>query len=290
MKISVGLVFLQIISSRCFSSVATKHTENTEIMETSKNTLNLDEVEKFGKLSAEWWSPSSPLRSLHAMNSIRVPYIASTLDSSRDGKKRRILDIGCGGGFLSEGLAEHFHTLGWSDDAIEIVGLEPNSNLVQIARAHLPKHLEGKVTYLVDTIENYVTQNSNPNFDTVVMSEVIEHVDNPQEFLKYAISAAKSGGSIYLSTPGKSVFSWMTLILLMEHVLQIFPVGTHHYEKLVDLKDTLRMFRENNCEIREVRGCFYNPLLNVWHWNDSFKPVAYAVHALKSNSVEKLNP
>lgn len=135
----------------------------------------------------------------------RVPYIASTLDSSRDGKKRRILDIGCGGGFLSEGLAEHFHTLGWSDDAIEIVGLEPNSNLVQIARAHLPKHLEGKVTYLVDTIENYVTQNSNPNFDTVVMSEVIEHVDNPQEFLKYAISAAK----VFIKIVINSIFFMM---------------------------------------------------------------------------------
>ncbi|XP_035715915.1 ubiquinone biosynthesis O-methyltransferase, mitochondrial isoform X2 [Folsomia candida] len=281
MKIAMGLQILQIIVSISFSFA--NFTEPNKTLETTVSTLNPEEVEKFGKLSAEWWSPSGPLRSLHAMNSIRVPYIASTLNCLRDGRKRRILDIGSGGGFLSEGLAEHFQNLGWSDTEIEIVGLEPNSELVNIARSHLPENLKGKVNYFVDTVENYVVRNPNQNFDTVVMSEVIEHVDNPAEFLKYAVRAAKPGGSIYLSTPGKSVFSWMTLILLMEHVLRIFPVGTHNYDKLIDLNDTLAMLRENKCEIREVRGSLYNPLLNVWHWNDLFIPVAYAVHAVKSN-------
>jgi 2-polyprenyl-3-methyl-5-hydroxy-6-metoxy-1,4-benzoquinol methylase len=120
----------------------------------------------------------------------RVPFIQATIDRNIPGRKR-ILDIGCGGGFLSEGLGIQFQSLGWTDEEIEIVGMEPASDAVTVARNHLPQELKGKVSYICDTIENYVDINPSDKFDTVVMSEVIEHVDNPEAFLKYAVSVAK---------------------------------------------------------------------------------------------------
>jgi 2-polyprenyl-3-methyl-5-hydroxy-6-metoxy-1,4-benzoquinol methylase len=90
---------------------------------------------------------------------------------------------------LSKALGERFHSLGLSDEEIEIIGLEPAQENIVVARSHLPKELQGKVTYTCDTIENYVISHPTPLFDTVVMSEVIEHVDNPKEFLKYSLLA-----------------------------------------------------------------------------------------------------
>lgn len=99
--------------------------------------------------------------------------------------------MGCGGGYLSEGLARRFHDLGWKDEEIEVLGLEPSPEGVLAANAHLPSSLKGKVSYHCDVIENYVEKNPNERFDTVVMSEVIEHVDNPEEFLRHAVDATK---------------------------------------------------------------------------------------------------
>jgi len=242
------------------------------------------EVAKFNKLSEEWWSVNSQYKALRSMNGIRVPLVASTLH--KNGEKKRVLDIGCGGGLLSEGLAEHFHNLGMKDEEIEIVGIDPGNESVLVAQNHLPERLRGKVTYVCSTIEDYVATNPSAQFDTVVMSEVIEHVENPEEFLKHAISVTKPGGSIILSTPGKTFLSWLGVIILSEYVLRIVPIGTHEYKKFIAIDAMQQLFKKYECEIKDVKGAFYNPITDRWSWNNCCKSICYAIHARKRNHDE----
>jgi ubiquinone biosynthesis O-methyltransferase len=248
----------------------------------ANTTVNSTEVDKFAKLSAQWWDPkrNGGLKILHAMNSIRIPLIESTIDLKKPGRKR-ILDIGCGGGYLSEGLATRFHSLGLTDQEIEIIGMDPAEDSIAVAKAHLPPQLRNMCSYVCDSIENYVESHPFTLFDTVVMSEVIEHVDNPEEFLRMAVGVVKPGGSVIITTPGKSFFGWLSLIVCAEYIFRVLPVGTHEYKKLISISDCERMLRENACAIKDVKGMCYNPITKIFSWNDLCKIVAYAVHAVK---------
>lgn len=127
---------------------------------------------------------------MHPCTNCRVPYAEATLSRSTPGKKR-VLDVGAGCGYLTEGLAERLFELGWREDEVEIIGLEPTEEGVKAARQHLPLYLKGMVTYVCDTIENFIQTQEKASFDTVILSEVIEHVDHQDQFVEHAAALTK---------------------------------------------------------------------------------------------------
>ena len=148
------------------------------------STLNQEEVQKFQSIAADWWNPNGPAMGLHSMNMLRVPLVTDGLTKTGKTKQTdqpleglKIADIGCGGGILSEALAR----LG-----ADVVGLDPAENNIKIAKSHaeLDENIVKKVNYLNLTAEEYLEKHFESPFDAVVASEVIEHVDNPQEFVQ----------------------------------------------------------------------------------------------------------
>ena len=224
--------------------------------------LSLDpaEVEKFSKLAAEWWNPRGKFGILHVFNPVRLQYIKEQVCArfARDPFDRRpfaglrFLDIGCGGGLLSEPMAR----LG-----AEIVGVDPSDKNIQTARVHAEEQ-ELAIDYRVGTAEDLAA--ANEPFDVILNMEVIEHVTDPQAFIRVCASMLKPSGLIFVATINRTLKSFGLAIIGAEYVLGWLPKGTHQWEKFitpVELKDWLG---ENGVTVKDESGVVYNPLKDEW--------------------------
>jgi len=284
--------------SRCVSRLTggtiaggTANNFSTSQASTSHSTLNEHEVDKFSKMMSEWWDPvKGSAVGLHSMNDLRVPLVRDgliqtlrTTNHATEGRHlgpepltgTRILDVGCGGGILSEALAR----LG-----AQVVGIDATADAVKTAQAHLEKDqlLEGRVTYVNGTVEDYLDQISpEDKFDAVVASEVIEHVENPSMFVQTCSDLLMDGGSMFVTTINRTTRSYLGAILAAEYALRLLPVGTHDWNKFVTPDEVQRWMREAGCtKVRLVHGMFYLPFVNKWSWIPDTS-VNYAVHAVK---------
>lgn len=250
-----------------------------------KSTGNLDpgEVDKFQKLAQEWWDPNGPLKSLFTMNKLRVPFIRDGLNSTRGGESLnktrgkplaglKILDVGCGGGLLSEPLAR----LGAS-----VTGIDPVEESVRAALMHALQDPDfgENLTYSCTTVESLYPEWME-SFDAVVASEVIEHIPDPLLFAENCIRLVKPGGSFFVTTINKTQLSWALAIVAAEDVLRLLPRGTHEWEKFVSPEELTKIVEKNNCRVRKVHGMWFTPFLDKWDWQESTS-VNYALHAVK---------
>jgi len=244
------------------------------------STLNAKEIKKFEAIAADWWNLNGPAKGLHSMNSIRVPFVTEglakmgmTKSNSKPLEGLRIVDIGCGGGILSESLAR----LGAS-----VTGLDPCIPNIEVAKAHAAKDskLLSNLTYIPQTAEEFLEQNPNPSFDAVVASEVIEHVDNPQQFVNTCSKLVTNDGSMFFTTINRTTKSWLGAIVVAEHVLHLLPTGTHDWNKFITPDELTKMVELSECKVRSVHGMFYVPGVNVWNWFPD-SGVNYALHAIK---------
>ncbi|GAB6026696.1 Hexaprenyldihydroxybenzoate methyltransferase, mitochondrial [Chamberlinius hualienensis] len=254
----------------------------------SRTTIVNDEVQKFKQYAVDWWDPNGPVKALHTLNKIRVPFTIegvqnNPLQPSSGSKARndqfplqnyKLIDVGCGAGLFSEALAK----LG-----ADTTGLDAGEDLINVAKQHasLNPNLSENLHYVNTTVEEHVKENS-ASYDVLTCSEVIEHVNNPEFFVEQCAKLVKPGGSLIFTTINRNLLSGFVVIFLMENVFKIIPKGTHQYDMLVIPKELKRMLKSNNCDERKLQGFYLLPSLN---WKVS-SPAAlhYGIHAVKSSS------
>ena len=229
------------------------------------NTRDPAELNHFKSLSSCWWDESGPFQILHAITPLRMDFIKEKVGvyfacpeaSLKPFQGLRILDVGCGGGLLCEPLAR----LG-----ADVTGIDPLEENIAVAKDHA--HAMGlSITYLSHTAEDLPEDFS--SFDVVVASEIIEHVINPDGFLKACVKHIKPKGGMIVTTFNKTLKSYFLGILLAEYVLKWAPRGTHSWEKFIPPEDLSRKLSSLGLGKQEITGLCFSPLTNTWYLSPS---------------------
>ncbi|CAD7089477.1 unnamed protein product [Hermetia illucens] len=267
----------------------------TKDASTSANTSTVDvkDVANYNKMAQNWWDLDGFMKPLHSLNTLRVPFIrdgilatrevsADKIETSRVLEGINILEVGCGGGFLTENLAR-LHA--------NVTGIDAGKDVIRAAERHVCQQspdLLNRIQYKADTIENFAKDNLE-RYDAVVLSEVVEHVENVPKFISSAVDTLKPGGSIFITTPNRTIPMLVTGIILAENVFRIVPQGTHQWNKFITPLEMQRILESLNCTTVLLNGFFYEFWRNTWRWvpvND----FCYALQAVKrtDDSPEKV--
>ena len=226
------------------------------------NAQSLDpaEVEKFSKIAAEWWNPTGKFAVLHVFNPVRLAYIKEQVTArfARDPYLRRpfeglrFLDIGCGGGLLSEPMAR----LG-----AEITGIDPSEKNISTARVHAQEQ-DLAIDYRAMTAEALMAKGE--TFDVILNMEVIEHVADPQGFVKTCASLLRPNGLIFIATINRTLKSFGLAIVGAEYILGWLPKGTHQWEKFITPEELGGWLQANGLKEADRTGVTYNPFTGEW--------------------------
>ena len=229
--------------------------------------MNIDqqEVQKFSELAEKWWDKSGDFKPLHIINPLRANYIASKIDLSN----KKVLDVGCGGGILSEAL---------HDEGAVVTRIDAAGPGIKIAKLHAEKNSKS-ITYIESTAEDLI-QNSQDRYDVVACLEVLEHVPDPKLLVKTCIDLLRPGGKLFLSTINKNPRSWITAIVGAEYIFNILPKGTHEFDKFIKPSDLASFIRSGDAQLIESKGMFYNPLTHKANLNNDLG-VNYMMYATK---------
>ena len=222
------------------------------------NTINKQEIAKFSKISAEWWNPEGKFKPLHKFNPIRIKYIKDNIiknfklnSTIKPLKKINILDIGCGGGLLTEPMCR----LG-----ANVVGIDASQKNIDIAKFHAKKN-GLKINYLCATPEDLKIKKK---FDVILNMEIVEHVENVNFFLKKSSELLKKNGLMFIATLNKTLKSYAFAIIGAEYVLRWLPIGTHDWDKFVKPEDLIKINKENNLKLEKLDGMKFNLLTEQW--------------------------
>ena len=223
------------------------------------STVDKKEIEKFSKIAEEWWNPDGKFKPLHNFNPIRIKYIKENLsnDFNLKNKKKplnglKILDIGCGGGLLSEPMAR----LG-----AEVTGIDPLKKNIEIAKIHLKKS-KLKIKYYNFSPEKF---KSNNKFDVVLNMEIVEHVENVDFFIKQSTKFLKKKGIMFIATLNQTLKSYIFAIVGAEYILKWLPIGTHDWEKFIKPEELVKICKKNSLDLKNLDGMSYNPIINKWN-------------------------
>jgi 2-polyprenyl-6-hydroxyphenyl methylase/3-demethylubiquinone-9 3-methyltransferase len=226
----------------------------------SVSSVDAAEVERFSRHAADWWDARGPMAALHKFNPVRLAYIRDQAAArfDRDPKKLdclkglRMLDIGCGGGILSEPLAR----LG-----ADMVGADPSSDNIAAARAHA-KETDVTVDYRATTAEALAA--AKERFDVVLAMEVVEHVIDVNAFVATCAGMVKPGGLMVAATLNRTLKSFAFAIVGAEYVLRWLPRGTHQWDKFVTPVELETAIEDSGLRVTGERGVIYNPLADRW--------------------------
>jgi len=234
-----------------------------------KNQTNVDpeEIEKFAALASHWWDTSGELKTLHQLNPLRIEYISNKVNLS--GKKA--LDIGCGGGILSESLTQ----LG-----AEVTGIDLNKAAIDIAKLHTLE-TKVKVNYQVCSAEE-MAKNASDQYDLITCLEMLEHVPDPSSIIAACMKLLRPGGLLFCSTINRNPKAYLFAILGAEYVLRILPKHTHDYAKFIKPSELSQWIRDCGGNVNEIKGIQYQPFTEKFSMNDDVS-VNYILLASKPN-------
>ena len=222
------------------------------------NTINKKEIEKFSKIAEEWWNPEGKFKPLHKFNPIRISYIKENIIKTFNLENKqmplenvKILDIGCGGGLLSEPMCK----LG-----AEVVGIDASDKNIKVAKLHAEKN-SLNINYKCASPENL---DSKMKFDVILNMEIIEHVNDVDFFLKSCSKLLNKNGIMFVATLNKTLKSYIFAIVGAEYILRWLPIGTHEWEKFVKPDDLVNILKKYNLKLDSLDGMKFNLLKEKW--------------------------
>tara|TARA_B100000586_G_scaffold99587_1_gene71262 strand:- start:185 stop:907 length:723 start_codon:yes stop_codon:yes gene_type:complete len=223
------------------------------------NTINKKEIEKFSKIAAEWWNPNGKFKPLHKFNPIRIKYIKDNIIkkfnlnfSNKPLKTINILDIGCGGGLLSEPMSR----LG-----ANVVGIDASKKNIEVAKFHAKKN-KLKINYICASPEILKIQKK---FDVILSMEIVEHVEDINFFIKKSSELLKKNGLMFIATLNKTLKSYMFAIVGAEYILKWLPIGTHDWNKFIKPDELIKITKINNLKLEKLDGMNFDLLTNEWN-------------------------
>jgi 2-polyprenyl-6-hydroxyphenyl methylase / 3-demethylubiquinone-9 3-methyltransferase len=207
--------------------------------------VNPHEIEKFGALASRWWDPNGPQRPLHELNPVRLAYVQTWQPLVG----AHILDVGCGGGLLSEAMAQQ---------NAQVTGIDLSEKLIDIAQLHL---LETgvKAEYRVIAVEALAVEQAG-HYDAITCMEMLEHVPDPHAILQACFDLLKPGGRLLLSTLNRTPAAFALAIVGAEYIAQLLPKGTHDYRSFIKPSEMASSLRTIGFELQDISGLRYNPL------------------------------
>jgi len=222
------------------------------------SSVNKKEIEKFSKMADEWWDPSGKFKPLHKFNPIRIQYIKENIIGNFKLKNKKkpldkinILDIGCGGGLLSEPMTR----LG-----ANVTGIDASSKNINIAKHHAKKN-KLKINYICASPEKLKIKKK---FDVILNMEIVEHVDDINFFINSCSKLLEKNGLMFVATLNKTLKSYMFAIIGAEYVLRWLPIGTHDWEKFVKPEDLINILHKNNLKLEKLDGMNFNIIKDEW--------------------------
>ena len=222
------------------------------------SSVNKKEIEKFSRMASEWWDPKGKFKPLHKFNPIRIKYIKENIINNFKIKNKikplrgvNILDIGCGGGLLSEPMQRM---------GANVTGIDASTKNIKIAKLHAKKN-KLNINYLCTSPEKL---RINKKFDVILNMEIVEHVEDIEFFLESSSKLLKKNGIMFIATINKTLKSYMFAIVGAEYVLRWLPIGTHEWEKFVNPEDLKNILKKNDLTLNRLDGMNFNIIKDEW--------------------------
>ena len=233
------------------------------------NTENFDpaELAKFSDLAHRWWDPESEFRPLHQLNPLRLGWIETVVSL----KGQRVLDVGCGGGILTDSMARK---------GANVLGIDLASKALKVAQLHALEAQTQGVSYQEISAEALAKEQPG-SFDVVTCMEMLEHVPDPSSIVNACSTLVKPGGYVFFSTINRNIKSFLFAIVGAEYVLNLLPRGTHEYAKLIKPSELASYCRSAELSLDEIKGMQYNPL-SGHYWLNADSSVNYMFATSKS--------
>ena len=239
-------------------------------------TVNKEEIQKFSAIAEEWWNVNGKFKPLHMFNPIRIEYILETTrdhfnikDNSNESLKNlRVLDIGCGGGLMSEPITR----LGG-----KVTGIDASEKNIKVAKLHAEKN-NLTINYLNKSPENL---DDNEKYDVILNLEIVEHVEDLQLYLKSCSRLLKKNGIMFTATLNRTFTSFIKAILGAEYVLRWLPIGTHDWNKFVKPEELESLITNLNFQIKDVKGLEFKPISRKWVRSENLS-VNYIMSSIKN--------
>lgn len=234
--------------------------ENLKSHESADAPVNVDpaELAKFGALAARWWDPTSEFKPLHAINPLRLKHIDDRVGMAG----KRVIDIGCGGGILSESMA----LIG-----ADVTGIDLSEKPLKVATLHKLETLASGQTLTLDyrliSAEDIAAEQP-ASFDCIACMEMLEHVPDPASTVRACAALAKPGAWLFFSTLNRNPKSFLFAVIGAEYILNLLPKGTHEYKRFITPAELSNMAREAGLTVTEFTGMTYNPFTQVYQLND----------------------
>ena len=230
--------------------------------------VSQEEVDKFNELAHKWWDEGSEFKPLHQINPLRLNFI----DEKVNLKNKKVLDVGCGGGILSESMAK----LG-----ANVTGIDMGEKVINIAKLHaLQSKLD--IDYQCISLEALAPKRG-PIFDVITCMEMLEHVPEPSKIVFLCAKLLKPGGTLFMSTINRNIKAYLFAVIGAEYILKLLPRGTHDYEKFIKPSELIAWCRQENLNIKTLVGMTYNPITEVYKLGDDVS-VNYLIEVTKDSS------